>query len=523
MWGRKKGQEPATNEIADLDGQVEVLRGAAATGGTPEVVGRLIALLTVRATLATQLDRHDQVLEDRRAAAGLLRGFDGQEAPVARHIALLAWMGLATAEQRAGESDAALEAAARGVASTADLRAEDVELCAAFLHDLETLRLDVRAAGRLEDVVTVAALSSDLATRLVEHDEAAYVAALGLVLVNEAAARANAGDLEAAGAVNEEAIRILQDLPDQDAGLTVALTNRAAWASREGRWEEAVAIQQQMLAGVRATRPASPEEVDRLNRLFITLVRSGRREEAERTIGEAIDVCRRLVDADPSRTVSLAVLVGNQANLRGELGRYDDALASSDEALALRGQLAASDPSPANDDGLAMALNNHSAVLRRLERYAEAAAAAARSVELRRRNADPANPNSVAALANSLNSHAEHLGRLGEGERAVELALEARDLFAGLPAPGAKTGYLRANQDTLGAVLAVAGRYDEAVVAAHRAVELGRVAAAAAPGEIAELASCLEALAHRLTEVGRTVAAESARAEAAQLSAAEAS
>jgi tetratricopeptide (TPR) repeat protein len=63
----------------------------------------------------------------------------------------------------------------------------------------------------------------------------------------------------------------------------------------------------------------------------------------------------------------------------------------------------------------------------------------------------------------------------------------------------------------------VSGRYDEALDAARRAVELGREAAAEAPGELPELASCLEALADRLTAVGRAQEAASARAEALQL------
>jgi hypothetical protein len=49
------------------------------------------------------------------------------------------------------------------------------------------------------------------------------------------------------------------------------------------------------------------------------------------------------------------------------------------------------------------------------------------------------------------------------------------------------------------------------------------VAAAAAPGEVPELASCLESLAARLDQTGRPDEAESARAEASRLRAAQAS
>jgi tetratricopeptide (TPR) repeat protein len=517
MWGRKKDAGPAAEGALDLDEQIQHLRALVATSGGAEMVGPLIGLLSARATVASMRDRYDDALEDRRAAAGLLRGFDGQASPVDPATARLVWMGATISERRAEDLDAAVDAAQRALGVMDGPEPDDVRMYAAFLHDLEAVRLAAKDAGRTEDVVTVAAMSSDLATRLVEHDEPAYVAVLGLALVNEAAARANNGDRETAAAVNEEAIRILQERPDQAEGLKVALTNRAAWARREGRWDDAVATEQRMLAGVHTTQPDSRAEVDRLNQLFLTLVRAGRREEAEQTITDAIELGRRLAAEDPTRTVALAVLLGNQANLRGELGRHEDALLSSDEALALRERLAAEDPSPASTEGLAMVLNNHSVVLRRLGRYADAAAAAGRSVDLRRRNADPQNPNSLALLANALNSQAEHLGRLGVGERAVALALEAQDLFATLPAPGAKKPYLRSNQDTLGIVLAMAGRHEEAVTAARQAVALGRAAAAETPGEIPELAACLERFAERLAETGRTDEADSARAEATRV------
>jgi tetratricopeptide (TPR) repeat protein len=170
-----------------------------------------------------------------------------------------------------------------------------------------------------------------------------------------------------------------------------------------------------------------------------------------------------------------------------------------------------------------MILNNHSAVLRRLGRVAEAAEAAGRSVDVRRRLAQDGIPNSVALLANSLNTHAEQLGHLGEAERAVRLAEEARDLYVALPPPGAISKFVRANQETLGRVLAQAGRPDEALEAATQAVAIGRRAAAEAPGELPELARCLGSLADRLAEIGRADEAEAARTEAAQVAAAPAS
>jgi tetratricopeptide (TPR) repeat protein len=522
VWGRRK-QHAARAEAPDLDELIATLRGAVAASAQPEAVGQLISLLTVRGTLAIQADRDEQGLDDRRTAAALLRGFDGHPSPVDRNTDLLVRMGLAAAERTVGNIDQALDAAAWALEHVRTVEPDDTEICEAFVADLDGIRAALVREQRRPEARRAAELASDLATRLAEHDEPAYLPLVGAAWVNEAGARANAGDLEGAQALNEDAIALFEAHAPTSPGLTIGLKNRANLHRRNGEWEEAVTTEKKLLAGVRAEDPASREEIKRLNLLFLTQVRSGQPADAEQTVTEAITVARGLAAHDPAETNSLAVLLGNQANVRGELGRYDEALTSSEEALKLREQLVLDSPSPANDEGLAMVLNNHSGVLRRLERYAEAAAAAARSVELRRRNIDSEDPNSVALLANSLNSQAEHLGRLGDGERAVSLALEAQELFEGLPAPGAQKRFLRANQDTLGFVLAVAGRHDEAVEAASRAVDLGRDAAAAAPGDIPELASCLEALADRLDQTGRAEEAESARAEASRLRAAPAS
>jgi tetratricopeptide (TPR) repeat protein len=522
VWGRKK-QQKAMGEAPDLDELIATLRGAVATNATAEVVGQLVSLLTLRGTVGIQASRYEVALDDRRTAAALLRGFDGQPTPVDRHTDLLVRMGLSAAERSAGNLDEALDAAVWALEHVGTVEADDTEICEAFVADLDGIRGGLTRENRRPEARRAAELASDLATRLAEHDEPAYLGLVGSAWVNEAGARANAGDFEGAQALNQDAIALLEEHAPTSPALTTALKNRANLQRRNGEWEDAITTEKQLLADVRAQDPSSRQEIERLNLLFITQVRSGQREDAEQTISEAIQVARGLAAHDPSETFSLAVLLGNQANVRGELGRYADALTSSEESLRLREHLVLESPSPRNDEGLAMTLNNHSAVLRRLERYAEAESAASRSVELRRRNVDLENPNSVALLANSLNSQAEHVGRLGDGERAVSLALEAQELFDGLPEPGAQKRYLRSNQETLGTVLAVAGRYDEAVEAATRAVDLGRTAAASAPGEIPELASCLESLAARLDQIGHAEEAESARTEASRLRAAPAS
>lgn len=519
MWSRRKQDAPA--QTLDIDQEIQRLRSLVAQPGGQEAVGPLIALLTARGTLAGMHDLDERHREDRRAAAGLLRAFDGSPSPVNRHTDLLARMGLLPVERGEGRLDDALEAARWAVEHVAEVGPDEREICAAYLVDLDRLRSDLANAGRGDDALRTAAWASDLAVKLVESDEAEYAEALAVAWVNEAAARANAGDRDGARALNDEAIALLEERSPGSKALTTALTNRASLERRDGRWAEAVATEQRLAAGVHESSPASGDELERLNQLFLTMVRAGRPEEAERTIGEAVAIARRMAAEDPEREHVLATLLGNQANVRGELHRYDDALASSQEALEIRERRATARPSPETDTGLAMILNNHAAVLRRVGRLEEAAESAARSVEVRRRLAAQADdPNRRALLANSLNTHAEQVWRLGDAARAVTLAEEAQQVFATLPPPGAMKKFLRANQQTYGLALAAAGRMDEALAAAERSVALGREAAAQAPGETAELASCLESYADALDQAGRPGDAAAARDEASGLRAA---
>jgi tetratricopeptide (TPR) repeat protein len=435
VWGRKK-QRAASPEAPDLDELIAKLRGAVASNAQPAEVGQLISLLTLRGTLAIQADRDEAGLDDRRTAAALLRGYDGEASPVPRNTDLLVRMGLAAAERTVGNVDEAMAAAVWALEHVGKVEADDTEICEAFVADLDGIRAALTRAGRHAEALQAAGLASDLAARLAEHDEPAYLSLVGAAWVNEAGARARGGDVDGAQALNEDAIRLLEaDAPTSPA-LATALANRAHLLEHTGQWDEAVTTEKKLLAGVRADDPASREEIQRLNALVDTQVASGEPAEAERTLSEALTLARGLAAHDPAETSALAALLGNQADVRRELGRYDDALASSEEALKLREQLVLDSPSAENDEGLAMALNSHSGVLRHLDRYADAAAAAGRSVELRRRHVDPDVPESVALLAESLSSHADHLEQGGRAEEAASARAEASQLRASLAPAG---------------------------------------------------------------------------------------
>ena len=146
MWARKK-QQTAPVDTPDLDELIQSLRGVVATNARPEVVGQLISLLTIRGTLEVQTERPERALEDRRAAAGLLRGFDGQPSPADRHTDLLARMALVAAERAAGNLDAAMDAAVWAIDHIGPVRTEDTDVCEAFVADLDRLRGDLNAAN----------------------------------------------------------------------------------------------------------------------------------------------------------------------------------------------------------------------------------------------------------------------------------------------------------------------------------------------------------------------------------------
>ena len=514
MWLRKKS-DPA-GPAFDVDAAVEETRAAAASGG-PEDLGRLAGVLRARAILALRDDRYDDHDADLWESAEALRALADQGAP-APEGSSLTWMMLSSAEHRRGDVDAALAAGLRGASELGD---DDPELVAAFVSDAVRLRDELGQAQRLPEAVAAASMASDVLAWLAGHDEARWAGDLGISLHNEALARALAGDLQSAVAVQSEAVAVLQEAPGASESLTGARRFLAKLQEQTGSWEGAVETQQAAAVEVHGEEP-TVEEVERLNTLFITQVRAGHREEAEQTIAQAIDVARRLADEQPHELSRLAVLLGNQANVRGELGRDEEALASSEEALQLREHLVATTPSRASEQGLAMVLNNHAAVLRRLGRHSQAVVAAARSVDVRRRLAADGEPNDVALLANALNTHAEQLGTVDQADAGLQLAEEAQELFDGLPQPGAKAYFRAANDETRARLLTGLGRLDEAILAARASVAYARLAAKEEPGRTPMLASSLEVLAEAFEQVGRADEGSKARAEAASLRASQA-
>jgi hypothetical protein len=149
----------------------------------------------------------------------------------------------------------------------------------------------------------------------------------------------------------------------------------------------AVAISQRLVADLRPAAGGNPEDLNeyagQLNNLSVRLGQLGRREEGLAASEEAVTICRRLADANPA--AYLPNLAGSLNNLSvdlGGLGRREEGLAASEEVVTICRRLADADPAAYLPD-LAGSLNNLSIRLVKLGRHEEAKAAEKEATQIR--------------------------------------------------------------------------------------------------------------------------------------------
>ncbi len=122
-------------------------------------------------------------------------------------------------------------------------------------------------------------------------------------------------------------------------------------------------------------RLSSPTWPQSLNNLGIRLSELGRREEALAATQEAVEIYRQLAQANPQAFLpNLARSLNNLGNRLSALGRREEALAATQEAVEIRRQLAQAHPQAFLPD-LARSLGAHGFVLLGLGRAREARAA----------------------------------------------------------------------------------------------------------------------------------------------------
>ena len=280
-----------------------------------------------------------------------------------------------------------------------------------------------------------------------------------------------------------------------------------------------------LIAALR-TRPATTDDpdpkrakdaADALGVLAVRLSDMGRPEEALSPSQEAVTIYRRLAEANPGAYLpDLAGSLNNLGAMLSELGRRVEALSPAQEAVTIYRRLAEANPGAYLPD-LAGSLNNLGIRLSELGRREEALSPAQEAVTIYRRLAE-ANPGAyLPDLAMSLNNLGIRLSELGRREEALSPAQEAVTIRRRLAEanPGAYLPDLAGSLNNLGAMLSELGRREEALSPAQEAVTIYRRLAEANPGAyLPNLAASLNNLGIRLSELGRREEALSPAQEA---------
>ena len=198
----------------------------------------------------------------------------------------------------------------------------------------------------------------------------------------------------------------------------------------------AAALNRRLVEELRAravTDPANflPDLAAALNNQSNRLADLGRREDALTASAEAVGHYRALAAARPDAFLpDLAMSLTNQSNRLANLGRREDALIASAEAVGHYRALAAARPVAFLPD-LAMSLNNQSNRLADRGRRQDALTAVTEAVQIRRVLADK-HPVFLETLARSLTSQGIRLTELGDFDAALAADREAVSLYTEL-------------------------------------------------------------------------------------------
>jgi hypothetical protein len=213
-----------------------------------------------------------------------------------------------------------------------------------------------------------------------------------------------------------------------------------------------------------------------LSNLSVRLSALNRREEALAASQEAVAIHRRLAETRPDAFLpDLATSLNNLGTGLSGLGHREEALAAGQEAVATHRRLAETRPNAFLRD-LATSLNNVSAYLSDLGHREEALAASQETVAIYRRLAETRPDAFLPDLATSLNSSGRDLSNLGRREEALAASQEAVAIHRRLAEtrPDAFLPDLATSLNNLGMGLSNLGRREEALAASQEAVAIYR-------------------------------------------------
>ncbi|HEV7506353.1 MAG TPA: tetratricopeptide repeat protein [Thermoanaerobaculia bacterium] len=256
------------------------------------------------------------------------------------------------------------------------------------------------------------------------------------------------------------------------------------------------------------------------NNLGSRLSDLGRPEDALRATQEAVDIGRQLTQTRPAAFLPIfATSLNNLGNRLSDLGRREEALGATQESVEIYRRLSEIHPD-AFLLYLARSLNNLGNRLSDLGRREEALGATQESVEIYRRLSETHPDAFLPDLATSLNHLGIFLSDLGRREEALGATQESVEIYRRLsePRPDAFLLDLASSLNNMGANLNYLGRREDALGATEEAVELYRQLAQTRPDAfLPDLATSLSNLGAMLEKLGRREEALRATREAVDI------
>lgn len=256
-----------------------------------------------------------------------------------------------------------------------------------------------------------------------------------------------------------------------------------------------------------------------LFRLGNRLHAAGRYEEALAATQEAVEYYRELTKEDPDTFLpELAKVLNNLGSSQNRLGRREPALLVTQEALEIWRTLAGAHPDAFLGD-LAMSLTNLGDILSQLGRHEEALIVVQDAAELCR-NRVKERPEALSQLAMALDGLGNQLGSMGRSEEALAATREALKHYREIVSsnPDAFLPDLARTLVNFGMRLWSLGRLEEAQAATQEGLEHYRELSNANPDAfLPEVARCLGALGSIQRERGDLPASLSAFGEALRI------
>lgn len=287
-------------------------------------------------------------------------------------------------------------------------------------------------------------------------------------------------------------------------------------AHQRGDGAEALRLQQEVVKWVRSQpEPILPFRAEALTRLGIFLDQLGRFQEALAPTEDAVTIRRELAAADPTFRAGLARSLNSLSIINGLLGRRQEALAPLEEVVKIRRELTLSNPDLRSD--LANSLTSLGIHYSKMGRSKEALTPSEESVQIFRELAIT-NPIVLIDLAGSLNNLGNRYGELGRRQAALSLAEEATKIYRQQANINPRLEIRLANSlNNLGLSFRELSRHKEALTATQEAITIRRKLAKSNPGILRDLAGSLNNLGIHYSDLDRHEEAVATTKEAVTL------